>query len=112
MCVILPFARQRFTPSDLVAWHNILADRQRRGLWLTALRSTGPNFDRIEIWLPNQLFPTLKLERDVTGSYRAFYHDGRGWLLFRSVSSMVNCLMSLDPNDISEFSGDLTGYPS
>jgi hypothetical protein len=112
MCVIVPFARQRFTPGDLVAWNNILADRQRRGLWVTALRSTGPTFDRLEIWLPRQLNPTLKLERDVAGLYRAYYHDGRGWFLFRSQATMADCLMSLDPNDISDFTGDLTGYPS
>ncbi|MFV3077398.1 hypothetical protein [Niveispirillum fermenti] len=105
MCVILPFARQRFTPTDLLAWGNIAVDRQRRGLWQNVSRVTAPEHDRLLVWLPGKQNPTLLLERDVLGLYRLSYHDGNGWYQFRQGPSIIDCLAHMDPDEAPQRKG-------
>lgn len=99
MCVILPFARQRFTPTDMVAWKSILADRRRRGLWQKVERATSRDRDRILVWLPSVKEPSLCLERDSQGQYRLSYHDGQGWFQFRQGPDIIDCLAQIEPDD-------------
>jgi len=96
MCKIIPFARQRFTPSDLVSWNNIVRDRKRRGLWHDVRRITGAEFDWQLVWLPELDFPTLRLERDLQGEYRLAYYDGQGWYEFRHGPAILDCLTHMD----------------
>lgn len=99
MCVILPFARQRFTPTDMLAWTSILADRRRRGLWQKVERSTSRDRDWITVWLPGMKEPSLRLERDIKGVYRLSYYDGQGWFQFRQGPDIVNCLAQIEPDE-------------
>lgn len=98
MCVILPFARQRFTPTDLVAWRSIMADRHRRGLWQKVERSTSRDRDCLLIWLPGAKEPRLRLERDIQGTYRLSVHDGQGWFQFRQGTHIIDCLARIEPD--------------
>ncbi|MBP7338345.1 hypothetical protein [Niveispirillum sp.] len=98
MCVILPFARQRFTPTDLMAWNAILADRRRRGLWQKVERSTSRDRDSILIWLPGAKEPRLRLERDQQGIYRLSVHDDHGWVQFRQGTHIIDCLARVEPD--------------
>lgn len=97
MCVILPFARQRFTPTDIIAWKAILADRRRRGLWQKVERVSSPDGDWMLVWLPGLKEPTLRLERDRQGMYRLCFHDGRGWFQFRQGTDIIACLAQVEP---------------
>lgn len=99
MCVIVPFARQRFTPTDLVAWKAILADRRRRGLWQKVERTTSPDRDWLLVWLPGLKDPTLRLERDTQGTYRLFFYDGKGWFQFRKGDNIIDCLAQIEPGE-------------
>lgn len=99
MCVILPFARQRFTPTDIIAWKAILMDRRRRGLWQKVERVSSPERDCMLVWLPNLKDPTLCLERDQQGVYRLSFHDGRGWFQFRQGMDIIACLAEVDPGE-------------
>ena len=97
MCVILPFAQQRFTPMDIVAWKAILADQCRRGLWQKAERVSNRDRDSILIWLPARKDPVLRLERDSQGIYRFSFHDGECWLEFRQAFEIADCLAHVVP---------------
>ncbi|MFY8094016.1 MAG: hypothetical protein ACOVN0_11115 [Niveispirillum sp.] len=97
MCVILPFARQRFTPSDMAAWNAILADRRRRGLWQKVDRATSRDRDWIMVWLPGLKEPSLRLERDSKGVYGLSYYDGQGWFQFRQGATIIDCLSQIEP---------------
>lgn len=97
MCVILPFARQRFRPSDIWSWNNIVADRRRRGLWKKVARQSTRERDVMLVWLPGLTDPSLKLERDAAGEYRLYFHDGAGWFQFRHGPDIVDCLTHVDP---------------
>lgn len=99
MCVILPFARQRFTPMDMVAWKSILADRRRRGLWQKMERSSNRERDWILVWLPGLKEPSLRLERDSHGTYSLSFYDGKGWFRFREGAEIIDCLAHVEPTE-------------
>lgn len=98
-CVIVPFARQRFTPADLAAWQAILSDRRRRGLWQKMERTTSSDRDSLLVWLPGMKDPTLRLERDIQGLYRLSFHDGKGWFQFRKGPEIIDCLAHVEPGE-------------
>jgi hypothetical protein len=99
MCVILPFARQRFTPMDMVAWKAILADRRRRGLWQKMERFSNRERDWILVWLPGLKDPSLRLERDAQGTYRLSFYDGKGWFQFRQGPEIIHCLAHVEATE-------------
>ena len=73
---VVPFSAARFTPADLAEFNRISLPRCAHGLWSAVSRQTTRDSDRLGVYIAGGQRPLFTVERDRSGSYSLFYHDG------------------------------------
>ena len=89
---VLAFSLARFTPSDLAEFNAIAEPNIGRGLWDRINRSTGRDFDRIQVKLPIIDRVVFSFERDRNGHYQLYFHDNDGRHCIGNASTAADCL--------------------
>jgi hypothetical protein len=73
---VVPFSSARFTPADLAEFNRVSLPRCARGLWSAISRQTMRDRDRLAVYTAGAKNPLFTVERDGSGSYSLFYHNG------------------------------------
>lgn len=89
---VVAFSLARFTPVDLREFYDIADPRLARGLWESVSRQTGPDFDRLQVRLPNIPRAVFSFERDRRGRYTLLFNDSHGWHGIGSGNTAAECL--------------------
>jgi hypothetical protein len=88
---VVPFVA-RFTPTDIGDFYRLAAPKLRTGSWGGVARCSGDSFDRLVVLSPGCDQPAFTFERDRTGSYHLWIHQGKRRACQLRSETALDCL--------------------